>query len=390
MDKVKETMSSSMEGAFWTLLAAVLIVVIPVPLSLYYPEPMIMFFWFLVFGGAVVAWSICVGCSIFMAFHDTSDTWLEKALTLFSVAMIPLCLAGMYLLADYGNFGMQMRGVLQYNVTSNTLFALHGNGAAGIFEFEHGPSAEHAIDSSLWGPHAFTGTHQVDVPCHLDVVGNKGKSASSCPGYVQFVLMPFWFSRKDRTLGSNRPAAFVFQYRVFTFYPWERDVRDRDEQKKLTEPLWLAPDRLCAFDTKVPSVNALWSDYLAKNLTAAHEGIHLDHTYDLPAAWVDGFVSSAKHNLSIPVAEKLPLLWMPSTAGSLLKSVEEQVNWGNSRGLWGVCFVAVAISSILSTSLGLFVRYYRSLRVQRRIQRIQICCTQPTWVDGTHGGRAHG
>jgi len=382
IDEVEETMTASLKGALCALLAAVLISVIPVPLSLVYrSDPngivyiFVYMFWWIVFVGALVAWSTCAEGAINMAFKETTDTWLCKASVLFSVATIPLCLAGMYLLADYGDFGLQMRGVLQYNVTSNTLFALHGNGAAGIFDFEHGPSTEHAIDSSFWPSHPFTGTHHIDVPCHLDVVGKKDKSASSCPGYVHFALMPFRLSRSERTLGSNRSTAFVFQYRVFIFNPWERDIRNRDEQKNLSESLWSAPDRLCAFDTKVPVVNALWSDYLANNLTIAQQGIQVDQTYDLPAAWVDGFVSNARHNLSIPLAEELPLLWMPPTAGSLFKSVEEQVNWSNSRGLWGVSFFAVAICFILIASLGLFVMYSRSLGVRRRIQKIQSRCT---------------
>lgn len=80
--------------------------------------------------------------------------------------------------------------------------------------------------------------------------------------------------------------------------------------------------------------------------------------------------SNAKHNLSIPVEDELPLLWMPPTAGFLLKSVEEQMNWVNSRALWGGGLFAVAIGSLLIASFGLFVTYYRSLRVQRRIQSI--------------------
>lgn len=374
MDEVEETKSFSMDGALRSLLAAVLIAVIPVFPSLYYAESLSQPLWILVFGVAAALWCMFCLAACSVDYHDTSIAWLDKASLVVSVALIPPCLAGMYLLADYGALSMPMRGVLQYNVTSNTLLALHGNGAAGICEFEHGPSSEHAVDSRSWTPQPFTGTHQVDIPCNLDVVGKKGKSASNCPGYVQFVLMPLWFGRKDRTLGSNRPTAFVFQYRVFIFNPWERDIRNREEQKKLTEPSWLAPDRWCAFNTSVPSVNALWSDYVAKNLTTTHQGIHVDHTYDLPTAWIDAFVSSAKHNLSIPEAEELPLLWMPSTAGSLLTSVEEQINWGNSRGLWGVCFFAVAIGSTLIASLVFFVRYYKSLRLQRRIQRIQLCC----------------
>jgi len=240
-----------MAGALDNLIAAVVISVMLVPLSLYYDAEVVGGLWILVFAGAVTTWCICMGYAIFMAFVEIPVARLFKALFVFSVAMLLLCLLGMWLLADYGSFGIQMRGILQYNLTSSDLLALHANGAAGIFKFEHGPSAEHASDSTFWGPHPFTGTHQIDVPCHLDVVGAdaaaswnvppsscpwcekkslNSRSASSCPGYVRFVLMPFWLSKTDQ-MPETKPTAFVFQCRVSIFSPWERDVRNRVQHK---------------------------------------------------------------------------------------------------------------------------------------------------------------
>lgn len=305
-----------------------------------------------------------------------------------------MCMTSMWLLAGYGSFGTQIHDVLHRNVTHDRFLSLYGHGASGIFAFQHEVPAYMHNTSRAQALPAVTGTHQIDIPCHVHAIGadaaslwnellvpetscpwckwrKKSQQATSCPGYAQLALMPLWLRSEDEAVGSKRPVAFGFQYHVNVFNPWEREIRNHDEQKKQKSFSWVAPDFFGAFDIKVPAVNAIWLDHLEKNLTAARKDIEVDSPYDLPAAWVDGFVNSAKQSLGIPVTEDLPLLWMPSAAGILLHSVEEQVDRVIVHRFWGLSGFLATIASSLTIGTFLLASCCKSRLMHRRIRGIE-------------------